>query len=249
MPLGTEVGLGPGDFVLDGDPAPLPKRGRSPKFSAHVYYGQTAGWIKMVLGMEVGLSPGDFVLDGDPAAPFPKKGTEHPPQFLAHFCCSKTAGCIKMSLGIEIGLRPKDFVSDGDPAPSPKRGRPSPQFTANVYCGQTAALIKMLLGREVGLGPDYIVLDGDPAPLRQKGGGAPCPISACLFWPNVWMDQDGTWHGGGPWSRPHCARWGPSSPPQKGYRAPNFRPIFNVAKRLDASRCHLVWRYASAQAT
>jgi len=23
MPLGTEVGLGPGDIVLDGDPAPL----------------------------------------------------------------------------------------------------------------------------------------------------------------------------------------------------------------------------------
>jgi len=28
MPLGTEVGLGPGDFVLDGDPAPpSPKKG------------------------------------------------------------------------------------------------------------------------------------------------------------------------------------------------------------------------------
>ena len=27
MPLGMEVGFGPGDFVLDGDPAPLPKRG------------------------------------------------------------------------------------------------------------------------------------------------------------------------------------------------------------------------------
>jgi len=24
MPLGTEVGLGPGDIVLDGDPAPPP---------------------------------------------------------------------------------------------------------------------------------------------------------------------------------------------------------------------------------
>jgi len=24
MPLGMEEGLGPGDFVLDGDPAPLP---------------------------------------------------------------------------------------------------------------------------------------------------------------------------------------------------------------------------------
>jgi len=42
-----------------------------PKFSAHVYCGQTAGWIKMELGMEVGLSSGDFVFDGD-RAPYPK---------------------------------------------------------------------------------------------------------------------------------------------------------------------------------
>ena len=27
MPLGMEVGLGPGDFVLDGDPAPPPQKG------------------------------------------------------------------------------------------------------------------------------------------------------------------------------------------------------------------------------
>ena len=68
MPLGMEVGLGPGNFVLDGDPAPpSPKRGWSPQFSVHVYCGQTAGWIKMVLGTEVGLSPCDFVLAGDPA--------------------------------------------------------------------------------------------------------------------------------------------------------------------------------------
>ena len=40
----------PGDFVLDGDPVPpSPKGGRS-KFSAHVYCGQTAGWMKLVLG-------------------------------------------------------------------------------------------------------------------------------------------------------------------------------------------------------
>jgi len=30
MTLGTEVGLSPGDFVLDGDSAPSPKRGQSP---------------------------------------------------------------------------------------------------------------------------------------------------------------------------------------------------------------------------
>jgi len=27
MPLEMEVDLGPGEFVLDGDPAPLPKKG------------------------------------------------------------------------------------------------------------------------------------------------------------------------------------------------------------------------------
>jgi len=30
MSLGMQVGLSPGEFVLDGDPAPSPNRGRSP---------------------------------------------------------------------------------------------------------------------------------------------------------------------------------------------------------------------------
>jgi len=64
--LGMELGLGPGDFVSDGDPAPPPKL-------AHVYCGQTVGWITMVLGMVVGLSPGLFVLYWDPA-PSPQGG-------------------------------------------------------------------------------------------------------------------------------------------------------------------------------
>jgi len=80
---------------------PLSKKGRSPKFSAHVYCGQTAGWIKMLLRMEVGLIPGDFVLDGDPA-PSSKKGLEPPPQFSVHVYCGQTAGCIKMPLGMEV---------------------------------------------------------------------------------------------------------------------------------------------------
>ena len=68
------IGLGPVHIVLDGDTAPLPKKGAEPppQFSAHLNCGQTAGCIKMPLGMEVGLSPGDFVLDGYPA-PFPKR--------------------------------------------------------------------------------------------------------------------------------------------------------------------------------
>ena len=32
MSLGVELGLGPGDIVLDGDPAPPPQRGGAPNF-------------------------------------------------------------------------------------------------------------------------------------------------------------------------------------------------------------------------
>jgi len=67
MPLGMEVGLGPGHIVLDRDLAP--PKGAHPQFSAHVCCGQTAGWIKMPLGRDVGLGPDDIVLDGDPASP------------------------------------------------------------------------------------------------------------------------------------------------------------------------------------
>ena len=86
MPLGTEVGLGLGDVVLNGDAAP-PKKGHRPHFSANVYCGQTAGWIKMPLGTMVGLGPGHIVLHGDPA--LPKRGTV--PQFVARVYCGQAS--------------------------------------------------------------------------------------------------------------------------------------------------------------
>ena len=92
MPPGREVGLGPSDIVLAGDPAPLPKKGQSPQFSAHVCWGQTAVWIKIPLGMEVGLGTGHIMLDGD-AAPLPKKGA-HPRQFSGHIYCGQTVASV-----------------------------------------------------------------------------------------------------------------------------------------------------------
>ena len=109
MPLGVEVGLGPGDVALDGDAAapifspcllrpngwmyqdttwyggrPRPRQhcvrwGPSPQLSANVYCGRTAGWIKMPLGMEVDLGLGHIVLDGDPVTP--RKGHSSPPLY------------------------------------------------------------------------------------------------------------------------------------------------------------------------
>jgi len=43
MPLATEVSISPGDFVLDGDPAPTPTGAETTQFLAHVYCGQMAG--------------------------------------------------------------------------------------------------------------------------------------------------------------------------------------------------------------
>jgi len=103
-----------------GHSSPPQKGAQLPKFSAHVYCGQTAGWIKMVLVMEVGLSPGDFVLDGDPA--LPQKGGGAPPQFSAHVYCGQTAGWIKMPLGVEVPRPGQHCVRCGvaDPAPPPR---------------------------------------------------------------------------------------------------------------------------------
>ena len=79
MALGTKIDLGPGDIVLDGDPALPPLRGTVLQFSANVRCGQTAGWTKMPLGMEVCFGPGDFVFDGDPAPP--ERKAQPPPNF------------------------------------------------------------------------------------------------------------------------------------------------------------------------
>ena len=172
--------------MLDGDPALL--KGHSSQFSAHVRCGQTAGWMKMPLGTEVGLSPGDIVLDGDLAPRPPKRGKDR--QILAH-----------------------------------------------VYCDQMARRIKMPVGRALGLSPGDIVLDGDPAPPNKRHGTPSSPLfGPCLFWPNGWMDQDATWYSGRPQSRPHCVRWGHSSPsPERAQQPPSFRPMSIVAKRSPIS--------------
>jgi len=106
MSLGMEVGFGPGDIVLDGDPAPLPRKGTEspPQFSALVYAGQTAALIKMPLGTGVGLGLRDTVLDGDPA-----KGTHS--TFSANVLCGQTTGWTKLPLGMEVGRSPGNSCS------------------------------------------------------------------------------------------------------------------------------------------
>jgi len=86
----------------------------------------------------------------------------------------------------------------------PQTGRaPPPVFGSYLWLpnGCMSAWIKMPL-----CSPSEIVLDDDRAPAPKKGPEPrPSRISAHVYWP-----------------RPHCARWGLSSPLQKGAAAPIF---------------------------
>jgi len=72
MPLGMEVGLGPGHIVLDGNPARPPQKGGTapnfrPMLVAKRLDDQDATWYEAA-------HAGHIVLHGDPAPP-PKQGT------------------------------------------------------------------------------------------------------------------------------------------------------------------------------
>jgi len=91
MPVGTEVDLGPGDIVLNGDPAPpSPKKGAQPPiFYPRLLWPNGCMDQDATYVTELRLGPGHTVVDGDPTA-IPKKGGTAP-QFSAHVCCGQTA--------------------------------------------------------------------------------------------------------------------------------------------------------------
>jgi len=193
-------------------PRLLPKKGAEPppQFSANFYCAQTAGCITMPLGMEVGLSPGDFVFDRDPAIP---------PQI------GQTAGWIKMALGMGVGLGPGHIVHDGDPDPLPQKKDRSPNFRPIFIVDERLDGSRWhLVWRWASA--QATVLYGHPATPPPKRGQRPPISDPFLLSPNGWMNQDGTWHGGGPWSKAHCTRWGPRSPPPKKGQIPQFSAHF-----------------------
>ena len=123
-------GLGPGHIVLDGDSAPLPKKGtESPSLIFGPFYsGQMVGCIKLSLGMEVGLGPDDIVLDGDPAPPAQKGGGAPSPIFGR--CLLWPNGWIDQDGTLRGGVawsRPH-CARWGYPAPLSKKGAEPPIF-------------------------------------------------------------------------------------------------------------------------
>ena len=117
MPLGIQLGLSPGDFMLDGDPVPLPS------FRPISIAAKRLDASRCHLVWRYAHPRGLCVRWR--ASPFPQEGGGAP-QFSAHAHCGQTAGWIKMSLGTEVGLGQADIVLDRDPAPLQKKAAEPP---------------------------------------------------------------------------------------------------------------------------
>jgi len=111
MSRGTEVGLGRGHIVLDGNPTPPTERGTaalSPLFGPCLLWPN--GWMDQDTtwyGGRLGLGPGDSVLDGD----LGPRGKGHcSPHFLAHVYCGQTVAHLRTA-ELLFYLRVKCFGS------------------------------------------------------------------------------------------------------------------------------------------
>jgi len=105
---------------------PSQEGGGAPKFSSHVYCGQTAGWIKMALGTKVCLSPGDSVLDGDPGLS-PQRGW-YPLPNLGPFLLWPNGWMHQDTTWYGGRPQPRGLCVRWGPSPLPKKGAEPPIF-------------------------------------------------------------------------------------------------------------------------
>ena len=149
--------------------------------------------------------------------------------------CGQTVGRIKMELGMQVGLGPGHMVLDGDPQ--------SPQIFAPFLLWPNGCMDQDGTWHGGRPHPRGLCVRWGLSPHYQKRGRSHSPQFSAHFY----CGQTAGWIkmalrmevGLGPG---YIVLDGDPAPlPQKEGRAPNFRPIFIATKRLDASRCHLLW--------
>jgi len=140
-------------------------------------------------------------------------------------------------------LRPWPHCVRWGPSSPPLKGHSPPYFRSISVAAKWPHGSRMPLGIELSLGPGDFVLDGDPAPPPKKGAEPP------KFSARVYCGQTAGWIemvlgmevGLSP--NDFVLDGDPAPSPKRGWSPlSSFRPICIVARRLDASRCHLVWR-------
>jgi len=170
MPLGMEVGLSPGDFVLNGDPSPPQEGAGPPVFGACLLWPngcmvQDATWYG---GMP---RPRRHYVRWGPNSPSPKRGRAPSSIFGP---CQLWPNCWMDQYGTWRGGEPwsKPHCARWGPSSFPQKRSEPPIFVPCLLC-QTAVWIKMPLGTEVNLDPGDVVLDGVAAPPPPKKGHSP----------------------------------------------------------------------------
>jgi len=238
MPFGTEVGLGPDDIVLDGVPAPTRQNGQSPppcQFSAHVYCGQTAGWIKVALGIEVGLGPTRLCKMGT-QLPSPKVG-QILPIFSPFLLWPNGCGWMHQGATWHGGRpQPRQVCVKWGPSPTPQKWAEPPIFSPRFLWPNGC------MDQDTTWYGGDIVLDGDPAPPPLKGHSPQFSVSVHCGQMAGWAEMPLAMEiGVGPGN--FVLDGDPATPRRRAHPPPpNFWPMSVVVKRLDGSRCHLVRR-------
>jgi len=127
MPFGTEVGLSRGDFVLDGYPAPLPKRGGAPNFRPMSIVAKRL--VESRCHLVWRPRPRRHCVRCGPSSP-PKA---QPPIFGP--CLLWPNGCMYQDTTWYGGTtQPRRHYVRWGPSSPPLKGH-STQFSANVRCG------------------------------------------------------------------------------------------------------------------
>jgi len=191
--------------------SPLPLRGTAPQFLANVHCGQMAGWTKMPLGMEVGLDPGDFVFDGDPATP---RKSAHPPHPIFGPCLLWPNGWMDL-----------DAIWYGDKHRSRRCCVRWARWTYNAWYVTYCMPIKV---RPRQHGMKLVVVHPSRSSPLKGAQHSQFSVHVCCGQ----TAEDTTCYGNRPRPRPHCIRWGPSSPVKEAQQpSPSFWPMSVVASR------------------
>ena len=136
MPLSTEVGLGPGYIMLDGDPAPPPKKGAQPPIFGRCLLWPN-GWIDQdATWYESRRQPRRHCVNWGPSSP---QKTDRSPIFGP--CLLWPNGWTDQG-ATWYGDRPRPrrhCVRWGSSSLPHGQGHSSPHFLARVYSGQTVA--------------------------------------------------------------------------------------------------------------
>jgi len=160
MSLGMEVGLRPGDFVLDGDPTPPPKKAaeRPSQFLAHVYCDQTAGWRWALVQATLWYTRTHLP---------PQKGGGAPSQIFGPFLLWPNRWLNQDATCYGGRSRPRRLCVSWGLPPQTGRRVPSPTFGLclfwpNGWMDQDGT----------SHGPGHIVLDGTQLPSSRKKAAA-----------------------------------------------------------------------------